>query len=68
MYTNEGVKKMKEFYILYWTIGASKASCGLEPIRVRFHCKAKNKEMALKKLFTRHDDLDEGNIVSIQES
>ena len=58
---------MKEFYIMYWTIGGSKASCGLEPITVSFHCKAENEEKALERLFSRHSNLDMGNIIQVEE-
>lgn len=57
---------MKDFYITYWTIGGSKASCGLEPIHIRFHCKAENKEEALKKLFNKHSNLEMGNIIKVE--
>ena len=58
---------MKEFYIMYWTIGGSRASCGLEPKRIRFHCKAENKEKAIQRLFEKHPDLDEGNLIQVDE-
>ena len=58
---------MKEFYIMYWTIGGSQASCGLEPRRVRFHCKAESEEKALERLFTKHSDLEMGNIIQVEE-
>ena len=58
---------MKEIYIMYWTIGGSQASCGLEPKTIRFHCKAENKEKALEKLFSKHSDLEMGNIIQIEE-
>ena len=57
---------MRDFYIMYWKIGGSKASCGLEPIIVRFHCKAENKKEAVEKLFSRHSELDSGNIISVE--
>ncbi|MBR4396317.1 MAG: hypothetical protein IKS93_00505 [Methanobrevibacter sp.] len=56
---------MKDYYIVYWTIGASRASCGLEPRQIRFHCKAENEQQAIEKLFKKHSDLDEGNIISV---
>jgi len=59
---------MKDFYIIYWTIGGSQASCGLEPITIRFHCKAENQERAVEKLFSKHSDLDNGNIIQIEEA
>ena len=59
-------RMMKDFYIMYWTIGASKASCGVEPVTVRFHCKAENEQRALNILFNRHSNLDAGNIISVQ--
>lgn len=58
---------MKEFYIMYWTIGASQASCGLEPRQIRFHCKAENKDKALEKLFNKHSELEMGNIIQVEE-
>lgn len=63
-----GGKIMKDFYIMYWTIGGSQASCGLEPKRVRFHCKAENKEKAIERLFSKHSNLDMGNIIQIEEA
>jgi hypothetical protein len=59
---------MKDFYITYWTIGGSQASCGLEPKTIRFHCKAENKEEAVGKLFSKHSNLDNGNIIQIEEA
>ena len=59
---------MKDFYIMYWTIGDSKASCGLEPINIRFHCKAGNKEEAINKLFNKHPNLEMGNIIQVEEA
>lgn len=59
---------MKDYYIMYWIIGGSKASCGLEPKRIRFHCKAESEKQAIEKLFNKHSDLDAGNIISIQEA
>ena len=59
---------MKDFYIMYWTIGDSQASCGLEPKRVRFHCKAENQEKAVERLFSKHPNLDNGNIIQIEEA
>lgn len=56
---------MKDYYIMYWTIGASRASCGLEPRQIRFHCKAESEQEAIGKLFSKHSDLDEGNIISV---
>lgn len=58
---------MKDFYIMYWTIGGSQASCGLEPKTVRFHCKAGSQEEAVEKLFSKHPNLDNGNIIQIEE-
>lgn len=52
----------------YHTIGGSKASCGLEPINIRFHCKAENKEKALERLFNKHPNLEMGNIIQVEEA
>lgn len=55
-----------DYYITYWTIGSSRASCGLEPRNIRFHCKAETEQKALEKLFSKHPQLDSGNIILIQ--
>lgn len=58
---------MKTFYIYYWTIGGSKASCGLEPVRIRAKLKAENEQKAKERFFARHDDLEDVNIIKIEE-
>lgn len=57
---------MATFYIYYWTIGASGASCGLAPINVRAKVKAEDAQKAKQRLFARHPSLDEGNIIKIE--
>lgn len=37
---------MKTFYIYYWKIGGSRASCGLEPVNIRAKIKAENEQKA----------------------
>lgn len=56
---------MKDYYVYFWCIGSSKASCGLEPRNVRFHCKAENEKEAFDKWQESHKNLDNGNIIKI---
>ena len=58
---------MRTFYIYYWTIGGSRASCGLEPVTIRAKLKANNEQEAKERLLMKHSNLDDGNIIKIEE-
>lgn len=58
---------MKSFFVFYWKIGASKASCGLEPATVRARLNAENEQKAIERVLNKHSELDEGNIIKVEE-